>query len=130
MCVQHFLGTFEDWLYQYVAGIQLPSASTAFDHVTIAPSPMIVSSGGLSSASAWTLTPFGNLSVEWTYTANQGFKLNAGVPVGVVAQVVLPALGGTVMESGKEVEGVERVDNEVRVTVSSGSYSFVVSSIL
>ncbi|KAJ7894847.1 bacterial alpha-L-rhamnosidase-domain-containing protein [Mycena olivaceomarginata] len=90
-----FLGTFEDWFYKYVLGIQ--ATSVAFQTVTIAPAV----TGGLTSASGWTMTPFGNLTVSWTNTSG-GLSLNVGIPVGVTATVSF-AVGAQVQEGGKPV---------------------------
>lgn len=121
-----FLGTFEDWLYKYVLGIQ--STSTAFQTVEIAPS----FTGSLTAASGWTLTPFGNLTVAWT-NASGALSLQVGVPVGVMATVSF-ATGAQVEEGGKAVvngtgAGVAVLPTAsgapMRVVVGSGQYSFV-----
>ncbi|KAJ7124651.1 bacterial alpha-L-rhamnosidase-domain-containing protein [Mycena crocata] len=112
-----FLGTFEDWFYKYVLGIQ--STSTAFQTVNIAPA----FTGSLTSASGWMLTPFGNLTVAWT-NSNGAISLNVGIPVGVTATVAFTA-GSQVEESGKPVAQVETSKGgSVRVEVGSGQYSF------
>ncbi|KAJ7105875.1 bacterial alpha-L-rhamnosidase-domain-containing protein [Mycena epipterygia] len=121
-----FLGTFEDWLYKYVLGIQ--STSTAFQTVEIAPA----FTGSLTTASGWTLTPFGNLTVAWT-NASGALSLQVGVPVGVTATVSF-ATGAQVQEGGKTVAngtdpGVAVLPaapgSPMRVVVGSGQYSFV-----
>ncbi|KAJ7043210.1 bacterial alpha-L-rhamnosidase-domain-containing protein [Mycena alexandri] len=109
-----FLGTFEDWFYKYVLGIQ--STSTAFQTVSIAPA----FTSSLASASGYTLTPFGNLTVAWS-NANGVVSLNLGVPVGVTANVSFTT-GTTLQEGGKPVA----VSGQpMSVTVGSGKYSFV-----
>ncbi|KAG5653242.1 hypothetical protein H0H81_001499 [Sphagnurus paluster] len=121
-----FLGTFEDWLYKHLAGIQL--SSTAFETVTIAPSL----TGYLAYTRAWTSTPFGNLTVDWANNAGS-VRLDVGVPVGVNATVAIPASNvAQVLESGKQLatQGIKVLgsDNEsVRVIVPSGKYSFTVA---
>ncbi|KAJ7771722.1 bacterial alpha-L-rhamnosidase-domain-containing protein [Mycena metata] len=116
-----FLGTFEDWFYKYVLGIQ--STSTAFQTVSIAPA----FTSSLASASGYTLTPFGNLTVAWS-NASGVVSLNLGVPVGVTANVSFAA-GTTLLEGGKPVAqsaGVTVVSGQpMSVTVGSGKYSFV-----
>ncbi|GLB44347.1 putative bacterial alpha-L-rhamnosidase C-terminal domain [Lyophyllum shimeji] len=125
-----FLGTFEDWLYKHLAGIQL--SSTAFETVSVAPKL----TGQLSSARAWTMTPFGNLTVNW---ANDGgnVRIDVGVPVSVTATVTIPATTGQVIiENGRQLpsqgsrEGITVLGsdrNGVRVSVTSGKYSFIVA---
>lgn len=116
-----FLGTFEDWFYKYVLGIQ--ATSVAFQTVTIAPAV----TGGLTSASGWTLTPFGNLTVSWTNTSG-GLSLNVGIPVGVTATVSF-AVGAQVQEGGKPVSQNSAMTvlsgEPTRVSVGSGQFSFV-----
>ncbi|KAJ6566482.1 bacterial alpha-L-rhamnosidase-domain-containing protein [Mycena capillaripes] len=119
-----FLGTFEDWFYKYVLGIQ--STGVAFQTVSIAPA----FTGALASASGWTLTPFGNLTVAWSNTSGT-LSLNVGVPVGVTATVSFTA-GAQVQEGGKPVgqsSGVKVLPassgEPMRVSVGSGKYSFV-----
>ncbi|KAJ7495463.1 bacterial alpha-L-rhamnosidase-domain-containing protein [Mycena latifolia] len=119
-----FLGTFEDWFYKFVLGIQ--STSTAFQTVQIAPA----FTGALASASGWMLTPFGNLTVAWS-NASGALSLQAGIPVGITATVSFTA-GAQVQEGGKPVgssAGVTVLASPqgapVSVTVGSGQYSFV-----
>ncbi|KAJ7698322.1 bacterial alpha-L-rhamnosidase-domain-containing protein [Mycena rosella] len=119
-----FLGTFEDWFYKFVLGIQ--STSTAFQTVEIAPA----FTGSLTSASGWLLTPFGNLTVAWT-NASGALSLQLGVPTGVTATVAF-STGTQVQEGGKAVanrSGITVVASSqgepMRVTVGSGQYSFV-----
>ncbi|KAJ6565879.1 bacterial alpha-L-rhamnosidase-domain-containing protein [Mycena vulgaris] len=116
-----FLGTFEDWFYKFVLGIQ--STSTAFQTVQIAPA----FTGALASASGWMLTPFGNLTVAWTNTPAGALSLQVGVPVGVTATVAFTA-GAQVQEGGKPVAssgGVTVLSSPagapMRVTVGSGT---------
>ncbi|KAJ7826624.1 hypothetical protein B0H13DRAFT_2374321 [Mycena leptocephala] len=75
-----FLGTFEDWFYKYVLGIQ--SAGVAFQTVSIPPAV----TGSPTCASGWTLTPLGNLAMSWI-NASGTLSLNVGIPVGVTATV-------------------------------------------
>jgi len=124
------LGTFEDWLYKHLAGIQL--SSTAFETVSIAPKL----TGQLSSARAWTITPFGNLTVDWAVSSGT-IRIDVGVPVSVIATVTIPVTSGqTIIEDGKPLprqgnrEGITVLQgdtNGVRVVVTSGKYSFTVA---
>ncbi|KAJ7595078.1 bacterial alpha-L-rhamnosidase-domain-containing protein [Mycena floridula] len=116
----HFLGTFEDWLYKHVAGIKL--TSPAFKTVTIAP----LATAFLQSASAWTMTPFGNLSVDW-HNNEGNLVVNVKVPVSVTATLILPA-GNSVVTSLGQTEGVISGANSSSIVIGSGSYSFLVSS--
>uniref|UniRef100_A0A8H8CDW4 alpha-L-rhamnosidase n=1 Tax=Psilocybe cubensis TaxID=181762 RepID=A0A8H8CDW4_PSICU len=88
-----FLGTFEDWLYKHVAGIQ--ATAPAFEIVKISP----LLSSPLNAASAWTMTPFGNLSVAWTKDSTRT-TVNVVVPVGVTAVISIPGANNVTVGSG------------------------------
>ncbi|KAF8207353.1 bacterial alpha-L-rhamnosidase-domain-containing protein [Mycena galopus ATCC 62051] len=121
-----FLGTFEDWFFKSVLGIQ--STSIAFQTVDIVP----VATGALEFASGWMLTPFGNLTVAWTRTA-ASLTLDLGVPVGVTATVNFDT-ASEVTESGVNVMGLQGISvlpsaygQPLRLAVGSGRYIFVAS---
>ncbi|KAJ7235505.1 bacterial alpha-L-rhamnosidase-domain-containing protein [Mycena rebaudengoi] len=123
----YFLGTYDDWLFQYVLGIQ--STATAFQSVTIAPA----FTGHLTSASGWRLTPFGNLTVSWK-NADGSISLDLRIPVGVTATVSFTTGAvSRVFESGEELKGTSRgmtvLDSRpgepLRLSVRSGKYSFI-----
>ncbi|KAJ6606954.1 bacterial alpha-L-rhamnosidase-domain-containing protein [Mycena sp. CBHHK59/15] len=119
-----FLGTFEDWLFKYVLGIQ--STGVAFQTIEIAPA----FTNSLASASGWMLTPFGNLTVAWANNSGS-LSLNIGVPVGVTATINF-STATKVAEGGKPLANTHGVSvlasgAPFRVAVSSGDYSFVAS---
>ncbi|KAJ7049567.1 bacterial alpha-L-rhamnosidase-domain-containing protein [Mycena amicta] len=120
-----FLGTFEDWYYKSVLGIQ--ATSTAFKTVSIA--PLFTSS--IPSASGWLLTPFGNLTISYTITG-AALALDVTLPVGVSAVVSFASGARSLSEGGKPVaqaKGVTVVSSSgnapMQVQVGSGKYSFV-----
>ncbi|KAG6839201.1 hypothetical protein C0991_004955 [Blastosporella zonata] len=121
-----FLGTYQDWLYKYIAGIQL--SSPAFENVIIAPAL----TSQLESARAWTTTPFGNITVDWENTPAQ-LRIDVGIPVSVNATITIPAIDPQqVLEGGKELEvqGLTVLETDasaVKVSVGSGQYSFTVA---
>jgi alpha-L-rhamnosidase len=117
-----FLGTFEDWLYKYVLGIQ--STGVAFQTVDI--KPAFVNS--LTSASGWMLTPYGNLTVSWA-NSHGAVTLKVGVPLGVTAKIQFSAKevteGGTALKDNRGVTVASQPGEDVAVSVGSGQYSFV-----
>jgi hypothetical protein len=125
-----FLGTFEDWLYKYVLGIQ--STSVALQTVSI--KPAFVNSGSLTSASGWMLTPYGNLTVSWA-NINGAANINVGVPLGVTANIQFSAKevseggtalkAGTMLKDGRGVTVASQAGEDVIISVDSGQYSFV-----
>ncbi|KAF8060176.1 bacterial alpha-L-rhamnosidase-domain-containing protein [Lyophyllum atratum] len=121
-----FLGTFDDWIFKHLAGIQL--SSIAFETASIAP----LFTAQLASARAWTVTPFGNLTVDWANNAGN-IRIDVGIPVSVNATVTIPAASAQqVLEGGKQLsaQGIAVLGTDgsgVRVSVASGKYSFTVS---
>jgi alpha-L-rhamnosidase len=117
-----FLGTFEDWLYKYVLGIQ--STGVAFQTVVIKPAFV----NFLTSASGWMLTPYGNLTVSWT-NSNGAVTVNVDVPLGVTAKVQFSAKevaeGGTALKDNGGITVTSQAGEDVTVSVGSGQYSFV-----
>ena len=125
----YFLGTVDDWLYHYAAGIR-SSETTGYRDITIQPDV----TADLEWANAETQTPFGPVSVDWKSEAN-AFSLATHVPVGATAVVHLPAnASSTVTENGEPLDGVdgvlkvERDGEAVLVTVGSGDYAFRVQN--
>lgn len=126
---QQFLGTYQDWLFKDLIGIKL--SAIAFEQASIAP----LLTAQLTFARGWTITPFGNLSVEWS-NDESGFQLNVNVPVGVTATVSIPALATeTVLEGGKQlgsdanikVMNANTTESKQVVVVGSGAYSFTIT---
>jgi alpha-L-rhamnosidase len=123
----YFLGTVDDWNYQYVAGIK-PSQVTGYRDITIAPAV----TGELNRASATTATPYGPVTSDWR-RAGRSLRLTAQVPVGSTATIELPGdVSSTLLEGGADaaaadgVRSVEFEDGTWTAVVGSGSYAFTV----
>jgi hypothetical protein len=78
-----FLGTFEDWLYQYLAGIQ--PAAPGYAKVRLKP----VTLTGLNFASARITTPQGEVSSSWR-RVHGGIRFEDQVPSDVPAEIFVP----------------------------------------
>jgi alpha-L-rhamnosidase len=78
------LGAVADWMHRTVAG--LAPAAPGYKRLRIAPWP----GGDLSSASTRHLTPHGEACTSWQINEDGTFTLDATVPEGTTAQVVLP----------------------------------------
>lgn len=122
----YFLGTVDDWFYQYVAGIR-SSKQTGYRDITIAPAV----TEKMPWARASLDTPFGEVTSDWKRTGRR-LIMSVTVPVGSTATVHIPTSDpGSVTEGGRpvgDVDGVEAVENRkgtAVVTVGSGSYTFV-----
>jgi alpha-L-rhamnosidase len=77
------LGAVADWMHRVVAGISPLEAG--YRRVLVKPQP----GGGLTSASATHLTPYGRLSVSWSIAAGV-LSVELEVPAGASALVELP----------------------------------------
>ena len=79
-----FLGTFDDWLYRYLAGIQ----ATAPGYATVRIKPVVPA--GLADASASLSTPRGEVTSAWRRT-EQGLELAVTIPGNTSAEIHVPA---------------------------------------
>jgi len=112
-----FRGTIDDWLYQYVAGIQ--PAAPGYRQIQIKPYPV----GDLTSASAFVSSPYGKVSSSWTRHGTS-FTLQVHVPVGATATILVPVgQGASVSQDGGAVASGTS-DGYAAFTAGSGSYTF------
>jgi alpha-L-rhamnosidase len=98
------LGAVADWLHRTVAG--LAPADPGYRRLRIAPQP----GGGLTSASARLLTPYGQASVSWTF-ADDELEVSALIPPNTSAEVALPGQDTLAVASGR---------HQWRITMPSG----------
>ncbi|MBN9393290.1 MAG: glycoside hydrolase family 78 protein [Chloroflexi bacterium] len=87
------LGAVADWLHRVVGG--LAPAAPGYKKLTIRPVP----GGGLTSARARHITPYGLAESAWKLADGQ-FQLDAIVPPNTTATVVLPGHDGEALEVG------------------------------
>ena len=121
------LGSVGEWLYRYVAGIDLDPEGIGYDRIVIRPRP----GGGLIHARAEYDSVRGRIESAWVLSDSE-FRLRITIPPNTRATVHLPSANGAeVSEGGKsadEAESVEllRTDGEETVlSVGSGRYEFV-----
>ncbi|GAA2026694.1 hypothetical protein GCM10009819_07400 [Agromyces tropicus] len=112
-----FRGTIDDWFYEYVSG--LTATAPAYREVQV--KPYVV--GDLTTASATTTTPLGELSSSWEIVDGR-FVLKVSVPVGSSGTVLVPVQAGAAVEQtgGASASGVE--DGYAAFEVGSGEYTF------
>ena len=79
------LGSVADWMHRVVAG--LSAAAPGFRRLRIAPRP----GGGLTSASARHLTPYGEADVAWE-REGEALRVRFTVPSGTTAEVQVPGV--------------------------------------
>jgi alpha-L-rhamnosidase len=87
------LGAVADWMHRVVAGIA--PASAGYREILVKPQP----GGGLASASARHLTPYGELSIAWMLDAGS-LTVDLVVPTGSTARVELPGREPFAVASG------------------------------
>ena len=138
-----FLGSIDEWFYQYLAGIRNP-IEPGFKQVKFAPKP----TDDLNHAQASIETVRGTVASAWERTetpgrarTHDGLTLNVTIPGNATGTVRVPTLGGdkvrvresrrTIWINGHQagrnnpgVKGVERDGDAVVVEVGSGDYEF------
>ncbi|BCI59736.1 family 78 glycoside hydrolase catalytic domain [Solibaculum mannosilyticum] len=122
----YFLGTYEEWFYSHLAGIQ--DVDNGYQTFTI--SPEII--GDLEDVSATVQTVRGELASSWQRNDDGTASMQVTVPFGSTAAVLFPTadkenviLGDSPISTDMEgVRSVEAQDGQVCVTVGSGTYEF------
>lgn len=119
------LGAVGEWLYRYVAGIDL--GEPGYGRILIHPRP----GGGLAWARAEYDSVHGKIVSGWKVEDSE-FKLEVTTPANTTATVHIPSSeDSTVLEGGvplEEAEGVELLREDSRkviASVGSGNYEFV-----
>lgn len=111
-------GDVSNWFYQWIAGIGLDPASSAFKHILIRPQPV----GDLKWAKATEYGPYGKISSSWKLVKG-GMHLEIDIPANSSATVTVPG-------SAEAPDGARLVRHETRSSifeVGSGHYVFEIS---
>lgn len=111
------LGHVMEWLYGWVLGIRQAPGSVGWRSVLIAPEP-----GEQVSASGKTKTPQGEIAVSWRRERG-GFRLEAAVPPGTRAKVVLPVAAARLKVDGRVVAAKTGPFGRATVEVGSGRHT-------
>ena len=107
------LGSVGEWMYQYIAGINIDPENPGYKHILLSPHP----GGGLTHAEAELKTMYGKVKSAWKLEAGE-MVYEVTVPANTTATITLPgAKAGEVMMNGKLVAGTS-------VELGSGSYVF------
>jgi alpha-L-rhamnosidase len=121
------LGSVGEWLYRYVAGIDLDPTKPGYERIVIRPRP----GGGLTRAKGEYDSVRGRIASAWSIEGDR-FKLEVIIPPNTTATVHVPAANGArVSEGGGPVEEAEHVEalradgEEAILSVGSGRYQFV-----
>ena len=120
-------GAVGEWLYRFVAGIDLDDVEPGYKTFRIQPTP----GGGLDFVKAEYESIQGKIVSGWSVEDNQ-MVMDVTVPSNTTAEVFIPTKDvSAITESGKpvsEVEGVDFLrmeDGRVVLKVDSGDYRFV-----
>ena len=124
----HFaLGSICAFLFRRIAGID--AATPGFESIVIRPAlDSRVKEGGGDYDSV-----MGRISTDWKQLNDGSLVLAVTLPANATARIYLPAQrnarieeGGEALASNRDVQLIERRENEVELAVGSGAYHFVV----
>ena len=120
------LGSIGEWLYRYVAGIDVDPERPGFGHIIIRPRP----GGGLTHASATYRSIVGLIASAWRLEGPVLF-LHVTIPANATATVYVPASedgdlseGGIPVAAAAGVRVLERSHLCTILAVASGTYVF------
>ena len=119
-------GAIGGWMVRTVAGLDLDETMPGYRHLVIAPQP----GGGLTSARAELLTPYGSALSGWTIAGGR-MRVTVRVPPNARATVHLPSArlvsvteGGRAVGSAAGVTSATQSGDTVTVSIGSGEYVF------
>ncbi|WP_100408242.1 glycoside hydrolase family 78 protein [Bacillus solitudinis] len=111
------LGSVGEWMYRYVAGIDVKPEGAGFKQITIHPRP----GGGLTFAKGHFESVHGQIRSEWTLE-NGRFTCKVRIPVNTTATVHIP--GKLTTQLGSDVLVIGTEEGTTVYEVGSGDYDF------
>ncbi len=121
------LGSVGEWMYNWVAGIDMDPAKPGFSHIVLHPVP----GGGLTWAKGSLDTIHGLVETEWKVAKNGTFTLDVKVPANTYATLTLPVSakakvteGGVSAILAKGVSGAGIEKGHPVYQLGSGVYHF------
>jgi len=118
-------GAIGEWLYQYVAGLNIDPEHPGYKHILLAPHP----GGGLTNANVQFESLFGKIKSAWKLDAND-FVYEVTIPANTTATVTLPQAKEEKMTlNEKPIQAVMeknilQLANCVKVELGSGKFTF------
>ncbi len=118
-------GAIGEWLYRYVAGMDIDPETPGYKHILLAPHP----GGGLTNAGVEFNSVYGKVKSAWKIDGAD-FVYEVTVPANTTATVTLPAakadqlLVNAQVISGTIKESLKLTDKGISVNVGSGNYQF------
>ena len=118
-------GAIGEWLYQYVAGINIDPEHPGYKHILLAPHV----GGGLTNANAEFESLYGKIKSAWKLDGEE-FIYEVTIPVNTTATLLLPNANKeqlTLNEKpihAKLGESVQQLANNLKLELGSGNYVF------
>ncbi len=118
-------GAIGEWLYRYVAGMDIDPENPGYKHILLAPHP----GGGLTNAGVEFNSIYGKVKSAWKLDGSD-FVYEVTVPANATATVTLPAAKAdqitvnTQAMSASIKESLKQTDKGISVNVGSGNYTF------
>ena len=118
-------GAIGEWLYRYVAGMDIDPEVPGYKHILLAPHP----GGGLTNADAEFTSLYGKVKSAWKIDAND-FIYEVTVPANTTATVTLPQAKADQLTVNAQAvpasmkESMKQTDKGLSVNIGSGSYQF------
>lgn len=115
------LGSVGEWMYRYMAGIEVDPHQPGFKHICIRPRPNPI----LSEVEASYKSLYGTISSHWKLSEDGVFQLTVQIPANTTASVWLPAGEITASPAAATAVGpAEQSAAGVRYELGSGTYTF------
>ncbi len=116
-------GAIGEWLYRYVAGIDIDPANPGYKHILLAPHP----GGGLTHAEAELESMYGKIKSAWQIN-KQEMQYEIIIPANTTATVSFPQLTNDSLQlNGEQLpENLSKqlTTSHNRLTLGSGHYTF------
>ena len=114
-------GAIGEWLYRYVAGIDIDPENPGYKHILLIPHP----GGGLSDAKAELNTLYGKVSSSWRFEKDD-FVYEIEIPANATASAILPyARAGLVKMDGIPFKSeCIQINDDLHFNLGSGKYNF------
>ncbi len=118
-------GAIGEWLYHYVAGMDIDPEVPGYKHILLAPHP----GGGLTNASAEFISIYGKVKSAWKLEGND-FVYEVIVPGNTTATVTLPGAKQEQLTLNSQAlpvtmkESIKQTGKDLSLNIGSGSYQF------
>jgi len=118
-------GAIGEWLYRYVAGMDIDPENPGYKHILLAPHP----GGGLTNAGVEFNSVYGKVKSAWKLDGSD-FVYEVTVPANTTATVTLPAAKADQLTVNAQAmtasikASLKQTDKGISVNVGSGNYTF------